>query len=164
MAWVRLDDQFPDHPKVIGLSNEAFRLYVGSIAYCARFYPATEIPREYVFAKLNLKMQGGRWARYVTELVDAGLWTCSNHDEYFTQKWQLVTQDFFVYEFGRNYEYLAHREKVFARDSYTCVSCGATDDLTLDHIVPISKGGGNSISNLQTLCRSCNSRKGARLE
>lgn len=44
-----------------------------------------------------------------------------------------------------------------------CVWCGATDNLTLDHIVPLSKGGDNRIDNLQILCRSCNAKKGNRL-
>ena len=51
---------------------------------------------------------------------------------------------------------------VFARNGYACIACGSQDDLTVDHIVPWSKGGTNDMDNLQTLCRSCNSRKGAR--
>ena len=43
-----------------------------------------------------------------------------------------------------------------------CQRCGATEDLTGDHIVPRSEGGRNVRENVQVLCRSCNSRKGRR--
>lgn len=55
------------------------------------------------------------------------------------------------------------RLAIFERDDFTCKHCGETDDLTVDHIVPRSKGGDDSDENLQTLCRSCNSRKGPRI-
>lgn len=58
---------------------------------------------------------------------------------------------------------VATAQKVFANDNYTCCSCGSLEQLTVDHIVPVSKGGGDEMGNLQTLCRPCNSRKGARL-
>ena len=41
-----------------------------------------------------------------------------------------------------------------------CERCGATTDLTRDHIMPTSKGGGADPANLRTLCRPCNSSKG----
>lgn len=49
---------------------------------------------------------------------------------------------------------------VFRRDGYACVWCGSVSDLTVDHIHPVALGGTNDLSNLQTLCRPCNSRKG----
>ena len=53
------------------------------------------------------------------------------------------------------------RWAVFRRDGYSCISCGSEYDLSVDHIYPVSRGGGNDPDNLQTLCRTCNSRKGA---
>ncbi len=52
------------------------------------------------------------------------------------------------------------RHAVFARDNYRCQICGATVDdgakLHVDHILPVSKGGTNDITNLQILCEKCN--------
>lgn len=54
------------------------------------------------------------------------------------------------------------RAMVFQRDGHRCASCGAENDLSVDHIIAESKGGPTTLANLQTLCRSCNSRKGTR--
>jgi 5-methylcytosine-specific restriction endonuclease McrA len=55
------------------------------------------------------------------------------------------------------------RREVFARDRYVCQYCGKhTKDLTLDHVVPKSRGGGHSWSNLVSACKACNHRKGGR--
>ena len=56
------------------------------------------------------------------------------------------------------------RAAVFERDEYTCVFCSSVEDLTLDHIIPWSRGGEDTVTNLRTLCRSCNSRRGNRME
>ncbi|MGH2878926.1 MAG: HNH endonuclease [Solirubrobacteraceae bacterium] len=52
------------------------------------------------------------------------------------------------------------RERIFARDGGVCLRCGSDEDLTLDHITPISEGGSNRDENLQTLCLACNEAKG----
>jgi DNA-binding XRE family transcriptional regulator len=44
----------------------------------------------------------------------------------------------------------------------SCRLCGSQDQITVDHIIPITSGGKTTPENLQTLCRSCNSRKGGR--
>lgn len=54
------------------------------------------------------------------------------------------------------------RNKIFQRDGDKCLHCGSTESLELDHIIPFIRGGKTEESNLQTLCRSCNSKKRAR--
>ena len=55
------------------------------------------------------------------------------------------------------------RISVYDRDGWACLHCSATESLSLDHIHPYSLGGEDVFDNLQTLCRPCNSRKGARV-
>lgn len=54
-----------------------------------------------------------------------------------------------------------NRENIFKRDNYECVYCGETYRrvLTIDHVVPKSKGGPDSWENLVTACRNCNHEK-----
>jgi|AntRauTorcE11898_2_1112593.scaffolds.fasta_scaffold10874_2 hypothetical protein len=54
------------------------------------------------------------------------------------------------------------RTKVFERDMYRCKHCEAHLDLCADHIIAESNGGPTNLGNLQTLCRPCNSIKGAK--
>lgn len=57
------------------------------------------------------------------------------------------------------------RHEVFVKDNYKCVECGATKEdtrLHVDHILPVSQGGSDELSNLQTLCEACNLTKSNR--
>ena len=56
-----------------------------------------------------------------------------------------------------------YRRYVLWRDNGKCRMCGATDNLAVDHIMPFVRGGSNELTNLQILCRACNSAKGARI-
>lgn len=58
------------------------------------------------------------------------------------------------------------RFSIYARDGYRCRMCGRSgrnNDLEIDHIYPIAKGGKTEYSNLQTLCHKCNQKKGAKV-
>ena len=57
------------------------------------------------------------------------------------------------------------RSMVYDRDRGICADCGEYleyERFTVDHIIPVSKGGGDDLHNLQVMCRPCNSSKGAR--
>lgn len=59
----------------------------------------------------------------------------------------------------------ANRENVIHRDGYTCQYCGRRRrerDLTLDHVLPRSRGGKDTWTNLVAACYACNARKGDR--
>lgn len=155
VTWVKLDDQFPDHPKVLEVGPAAAWLYICGLAYASRyltdgFIPTAEIKR--IHRSISAK-----------KLVGVGLWT---HVEggYRVADWLNcgLLSDQQALESVRSEARRRWRDVVFTRDGLRCVRCGDGTELTIDHVVPLSKGGGNDIDNLQTLCRSCNSRKGAR--
>lgn len=54
-------------------------------------------------------------------------------------------------------------EIVKKRYNYKCAMCKKSKKLTRDHLMPLSKGGSNYISNIQPLCASCNSKKGNKI-
>ena len=60
---------------------------------------------------------------------------------------------------------VTNRHRILARDHYRCQYCGKRGtafDLTLDHIMPRSRGGRTVAENLVAACQACNSRKGDR--
>ena len=57
------------------------------------------------------------------------------------------------------------RLRIYMRDKFRCQYCGdkkSATELTLDHILPRSRGGDNSPVNIATACITCNNRKGSR--
>ena len=51
------------------------------------------------------------------------------------------------------------RKRIFKRDNYECCYCGSKRNLTVDHVIPKSRGGSNYWDNLVTSCGRCNSNK-----
>lgn len=63
----------------------------------------------------------------------------------------------YIKHFTRNLR--ANRNRIYKRDNYQCVYCGSRKDLTLDHVIPKSRGGTNDWMNLVTSCSKCNVKK-----
>lgn len=69
MPWVNLDDQFPSHPKIMPLSDAAFRLHISGICYCNKHLTDGLIGAEAV-PTLRPRYRPNMLA----ELIDRGLW------------------------------------------------------------------------------------------
>jgi 5-methylcytosine-specific restriction endonuclease McrA len=97
------------------------------------------------------------------EILEQGEWAL--HAECFTLARPVVIRLLTYVKIPRD----AHRRKitrraVFARDRWTCQYCGhERGNLTVDHVVPRSKGGTSTWENIVTCCAPCNRRKGDRL-
>lgn len=57
---------------------------------------------------------------------------------------------------------LAQRREKFAEYGNACCYCGRAGRLTVDHLIPLCRGGTDAIENIAPACRSCNSRKNAK--
>lgn len=74
MTWARIDDHFPEHPKVVGISDRAFRVHIAALCYAARYLTDGHIPKAVPSAL-------GARTRDIAELVGAALWE-PNGDSY----------------------------------------------------------------------------------
>ena len=95
------------------------------------------------------------------ELLDQAVWRL--HSEHATHPRPTVIRLVAYVKVPRD----THRRKitrraVFARDSWTCQYCGSRSNLTVDHVIPRSKGGSDSLENLRAACQRCNYGRGAR--
>eukprot|EP00208_Stichococcus_sp_RCC1054_P001613 CAMPEP_0206146046 /NCGR_PEP_ID=MMETSP1473-20131121/29324_1 /ASSEMBLY_ACC=CAM_ASM_001109 /TAXON_ID=1461547 /ORGANISM="Stichococcus sp, Strain RCC1054" /LENGTH=278 /DNA_ID=CAMNT_0053542481 /DNA_START=220 /DNA_END=1057 /DNA_ORIENTATION=+ len=68
--------------------------------------------------------------------------------------------DFFMHRSWRTARLALSRRNIMLRDHFTCQYCGSHEDLTLDHVKPISRGGKLTWTNCVTACKHCNSKKG----
>lgn len=69
MTWVKIDDSFPDHPKIIGLSDRAFRLHIKGLCYCGMYLTNGFLP----FASVSAMITEPEY-KPSDELEASGLW------------------------------------------------------------------------------------------
>lgn len=162
MAWIKIDALISSHPVVHEVGDEALGLWLRLGGWLATF------PKQGNFIPGHVAKHYGK-RRLVNALVTSGMWVEVDGGYEMYQKMDLAscghTTDLWVIDKAETRRKIADqiRHAIYERDEYACVDCGATDDLTLDHIFPWSLGGSDDYDNLRTLCRPCNSRKGARV-
>lgn len=164
-----LPNNWHDSPGFLELSTEAVGLHFLSWSRASvfpKYRGHCSLISDFMLVNPHTKP---RARRLRAELVESGLRRPCAGDGYHPQLCMPDCQVIVDFQPCRtdkaapNRDYLrAMARKVLPTDNLTCVECEAPEDLTVDHIVPISRGGGNDPSNLRVLCRPCNSRKGAR--
>ncbi len=68
--------------------------------------------------------------------------------------------DYVRIPFSKILSYRPSRALIYKRDSNTCQYCGSTRHLTIDHVIPKSRGGEDTWENLAVACSACNTKKG----
>jgi len=171
MSDITLEPNFTDHPKVIGLSDAAFRSHIRGMCWCAKY------ETDGVVALGMVKRIAS--PESVSELVGAALWIQREDG-------QFEIKDYLHYnpsreEIERAKEFKQRRKGINLnatlcaalkkRDCDRCRYCGVEVDWkdrrgpaggTYDHVRPISRGGSDDEPNLVVCCRRCNSGKGDR--
>jgi hypothetical protein len=68
VTWVKIDDSFPNHPKIVGLTDKAFRIHISGLCYCGTYLTDGFIPMTIARQLCNENIN------YIAELCEAGLW------------------------------------------------------------------------------------------
>lgn len=141
---------------MLDLSPRAFLAFIASISWAARQ------GTDYTHRGIIRMAIGPRVQPAIDELVDMGFLVPRIGQK---NEWHLAHEGT-LWRRGTPLQRRPIRDHVrrtvMERDGHACVECSATEALTLDHIWPYSKGGTDEPANLRVLCRSCNSKKGAR--
>jgi 5-methylcytosine-specific restriction endonuclease McrA len=105
------------------------------------------------------------WVKLPTSIIDDYRWARLSDTD-----WKRAIENYandpknIHYEMNPlRYSYMLVRKQrikeVFSRDEHVCRYCGSTDNLEIDHIIPLALGGSNDPDNLQILCKKCNRKK-----
>jgi hypothetical protein len=161
MGWARLSTDLDNYPAVSGLLDDehgfpALGLWVLCLAWAQR--NRRRVPRGFIPAEIPAQLGCADAELLTGKLVGAGLW--KPHDDGWVMLGEHELFRFGPLQLSRKHIPLELRRRVYERDGWKCMRCGTGNHLSLDHIIPYSLGGNDEESNLQTLCRSCNSRKG----
>lgn len=136
MPWFRLRGSTIEDDDYLAMPLEQQAVYINLLCLACKERPRGS------FQVKDLDRLARRVANGRRDVLEATLAYC-------TSEWQTRTGETTIDKLGR-------------RDGSRCAYCGATQDLTLDHVVPRVRGGGHEPANLVPACRSCNAKKGGR--
>lgn len=155
-SFLRVDGAMCFAPSTLPLSDRAFRLHITALIWQAGQNRGNTYVPDAVVVMLCRPIRGRRQA-IIQELLDGEVWLPA------AGGYWVDDENATVVPFGGRRPLIdpVMRQSIYERDGFCCLFCGATGDLSLDHVVPFSLGGEDSYANLRTLCVSCNSARGA---
>jgi 5-methylcytosine-specific restriction endonuclease McrA len=175
VAWAKFDDQFTEHPKVVAAGPWAELLAMRGIIYCARYETDGFVPTAAV-SRIGIGIPSPK--KKAQLLVNVGLWEETDdgwmiHDylDYQPSKEEKDSQRGVARRRWALNNNPQLRQAIRDRDGNDCRYCGMKVNWsdrkgsrggTYDHVVPVSQGGSDDLSNIVVSCRDCNLRKGPR--
>lgn len=161
MKWFRFYHEFMDDPKIAMMSDSDQLLWVKALCLASdndKRRGHIDLSDEEICWKLRISVES--WGHAIDKFRAKGM------IEHVEGGYKIINWDKRQnpdYERPPIVEWRKLRTTVFMRDDYTCTYCGRRGvSLQCDHVVPVSRGGSNSISNLTTACKTCNLSKGSK--
>lgn len=158
MTWVRLDDRFAQHRKVVAAGPLAMAMQVAALGYCNRELTDGFIPRGIARTLIDCDPEQGvsvdvGWI--IRRLLEKSLWIEVDGGYAIVEGMHQFGAD--AQDERRTPAYDAWRSEVLCRDGYACRHCGATDALHAHHIRPWAANPTQrfSVDNGLTLCATC---------
>ena len=150
--WAKVDPHWAFSPQVMRVSFEARGLILSIISWLANWPNETSVP-EHVITFIAYECDHVH--ELIEELEDAGAWFYDDD----LQGW--VLEPHWGIPAALRERGPVDEVSLLKRDGWSCAHCGATcAALQVDHIVPFSDGGSDTLRNLQWLCPPCNMSKG----
>lgn len=113
-------------------------------------------PKEWIYSTQVLTLADqGRLFRNISNAIMAG-----DKEALAKQRGTFIGRVYWYEKPSRPQISPAIRLAVYRRDGHRCRTCGSEQRLELDHIIPWSHGGPDTVENLRVLCKSCNVRRG----
>lgn len=157
---VLVDVNFFDSPAIqrasVRLGCDVAAMPIRLWAYCAKYFPTQggllpDLSRSLIEDIAGWKGEGGRM---VQAFLDLGLLLECGRG-FVIPDWHKLHDG----RFHKRRRKLPEDVRAAILSAGVCERCGATDNLTVDHRIPLSRGGKDDPSNLACLCGSCNSSK-----
>jgi hypothetical protein len=152
-AYAKLLANYASDDAIMAAGEAAELLFVRGLAFCATSDSDGYITEAQMIRYVGAGMRDA--AKRAGRLVDSGVWERVDGG-YLIAHWRFYRSDV-AFRPGIP---VAVRRAVMERDNFACVKCGATDRLSLDHIIRYRDGGPDIVENLRVLCLPCNWERG----